>query len=221
MPQTREGVRRPEGIVPMSLLLVRHGETALNVARVLQPADTPLSDTGLRQAALLARRIAEMRPAAIVSSPLPRAWQTAQAIALATGLPVEGMDTLQERHFGSLRGQPYDVLGFDPLHMAEAPPGGGESLATFHARAAAALAALAQRQRPLPGPLVVVTHGLVLRAWLDHHLQVPPTLALAGPLGNTAITVCAAVPPHTAELVNCTAHLAGDSRHAAGSLVGG
>lgn len=205
----------------MSLLLVRHGETALNVARVLQPPDTPLSDTGLQQAALLARRIAAMRPAAIVSSPLPRAWQTAAAIAQVTGLAVKAMDTLQERHFGSLRGQPYDQLGLDPLKMADAPPGGGESLADFQARAAEALATLAEQQRRLDGPLVVVTHGLVLRAWLDHHLQVPAALAMAGPLGNTALTVCEAVPPHTAELVNCTAHLVGNSRHASGSLVGG
>ena len=34
----------------MTLLLIRHGETALNVARVLQPADTPLSARGVAQA---------------------------------------------------------------------------------------------------------------------------------------------------------------------------
>ena len=205
----------------MSLLLVRHGETALNVARTLQPADTPLSDNGLRQAALLAERIATWRPAAIVSSPLPRAWQTAQAIAQATGLRVDALDALQERHFGSLRGQPYDHLGFDPLRMTEAPPGGGESLAAFHARVDAAWAELTARQSGLAGALVVVTHGLVLRAWLDRRLHLPPGLALDGPLGNTALTVCAAVAPHTAELVNCTAHLSAGSAHATGSLVGG
>ena len=34
----------------MTLLFVRHGETALNAARVMQPADTPLSPRGLAQA---------------------------------------------------------------------------------------------------------------------------------------------------------------------------
>ena len=33
----------------MGIVLVRHGETALNVARVLQPADTPLSASGDRK----------------------------------------------------------------------------------------------------------------------------------------------------------------------------
>lgn len=204
----------------MSLLMVRHGETALNVARVLQPADTPLSEAGRRQAALLAARIAALRPAAIVSSPLPRALQTAEAIADATGLPIECMDTLQERNFGDLRGRSYDGLGFDALRMDEAPPG-GESAADFRARVTDALARLAERQARLAGPLVVVTHGLVLRVWLDGVVQVPAELVSSGPLGNTALTVCAALPPHTAQLVNCTAHLDEGSAHRGGSLVGG
>ena len=39
----------------MLLYLIRHGETPLNVARVLQPADTPLSERGQRQAQALAK----------------------------------------------------------------------------------------------------------------------------------------------------------------------
>ena len=204
----------------MSLLMVRHGETALNVARVLQPADTPLSETGQRQAALLAARVAALRPAGIVSSPLPRALQTAEAIAAATGLPIARMDALQERNFGDLRGRSYDGLGFDALRMDEAPPG-GESAAEFRARVTAALAELAAQQARLDGPLVVVTHGLVLRVWLDGVLQLPEALAFSGPLGNTALTVCTALPPHKVELVNCTAHLDERSAHQGSSLVGG
>ena len=75
----------------MTLLIIRHGETPLNVSRVLQPADTPLSANGLAQAAALAQRLAgdaALRPTALVSSDLPRALQTAQAIAAACGLPL-------------------------------------------------------------------------------------------------------------------------------------
>jgi len=61
----------------MSILLIRHGETALNAARVVQPADTPLSERGAAQAAALARRLADFGIAAILSSDLPRAAQTA------------------------------------------------------------------------------------------------------------------------------------------------
>lgn len=204
----------------MSLLLVRHGETALNVARTLQPADTPLSDNGRQQAARVARRLAALGIAGIVSSPLPRAAVTAGAIAAATGRPVDLLDTLQERNFGDLRGQPYDTLGFDPLAMADAPPG-GESLARFLRRTDDAWATLCERRAALDGPLLVVTHGLVLRAWLDRQLTLPAGQQVPGLLGNTALTVCAAARPHSVDLLACVAHLDEHSAHDGHSLVGG
>ena len=51
----------------MSILLVRHGETALNAARVLQPPDTPLSPRGLAQAQAVAQRLSREPVAAIVN----------------------------------------------------------------------------------------------------------------------------------------------------------
>ena len=117
----------------MSILLIRHGETALNVARTVQPADTPLSPRGLAQAEALARRMATLGLAAIVSSDLPRAWRTAEALAVTTGLRVEPSALLHERNFGDLRGRPYDSMGFDPLHMVDAPPN-GESAEAFRQR---------------------------------------------------------------------------------------
>lgn len=204
----------------MSLLLVRHGETALNVARTLQPADTPLSDNGRRQAERVARRLAPLGIAAIVSSPLPRATATAHAIAAATGVPVDLLDALQERNFGDLRGQPYDALGFDPLTMADAPAG-GESLAAFLRRTDDAWSTLCDRRAALEGTLVVVTHGLVLRAWLDRQLTLPVGQQAPGLLGNTALTVCAAARPHTIDLLACVAHLDEGSAHDGRSLVGG
>ena len=107
----------------MTILLVRHGETPLNVTRMLQPADTPLSANGLAQAQAVAKRLAGMQLAGIVSSDLPRALSTAQAISAASGVPVSTTPLLHERNFGDLRGQPYDSLGFNPLTMEGAPPG--------------------------------------------------------------------------------------------------
>ena len=45
----------------MNLLIIRHGETPLNVARVLQPPDTPLSLRGQAQASALASRLQAWR----------------------------------------------------------------------------------------------------------------------------------------------------------------
>jgi broad specificity phosphatase PhoE len=220
----------------MTLLLIRHGETPLNVARVLQPADTPLSDHGRAQAAALAQRLAGIgragtglvgaepagaRLAGILASDLPRALATAQAIAQACGLAVATSPLLHERNFGDLRGLPYDSLGFDPLSSDQAPPN-GESASRFAARCALAWqAVLAARQR-VGGPLAVVTHGLVLRQWLQHGpLQVPAELMPQHGLANTSVTLASATAPYRVSLVDCTAHLDGGVGLDSQSLSGG
>ena len=192
----------------MPLLLIRHGETPLNVARVLQPADTPLSARGIEQAQALARRLAGMQLAAIVSSDLPRARHTAELIAAASGgMPIEISTLLRERNFGDWRGLAYDTLPVNPLLMADAPPG-GESVAVFEARVAQAFALVVQRaSRLASGALVVVSHGLVLRAMLGAHIQLPDGITVPAHMGNTCVTVVDARPPHAASLVNCTRHL--------------
>lgn len=211
----------------MTLLIIRHGETPLNVTRILQPADTPLSDNGRAQAAALAQRLAgdaALRPAALVSSDLPRALQTAQAIAAACGLPLVTSPLLHERNFGDLRGLPYDTLGFDPLTRDQAPAN-GESTAQFSARCAAAFAWVLAQQAALGHPharLAVVSHGLVIRHWLQHGaLQLPAGIEAPHRLANTSLTVASAAPPHLVSRVDCTDHLAGGVGEDAASLSGG
>jgi len=202
----------------MSIILIRHGETPLNVARTLQPADTPLSATGLAQAEAVAKRLAGLQLAGIVSSDLPRALSTAQVIAAATGLPVSTTARLHERNFGDLRGQAYDTLGFNPLTMSEAPPD-GESEAEFSARVARAFEHIVALRSALPGSLAVVTHGLVIRALLANHLSSAESVPLK--IGNTSVTIVAANAPHGVELLDCTRHLDDSTQHKAASLSGG
>jgi len=203
----------------MSIILVRHGETPLNVTRMLQPADTPLSANGLAQAQAVAKRLACMQLAGIVSSDLPRALSTAQAIAASTGLPFSTTALLHERNFGDLRGQPYDTLGFNPLAMTEAPPG-GESVASFLARVAQAFEHVVSLRKQLGGPLAVVTHGLVIRAVLAHHAQRANDDELPR-IGNTSISVLGSTEPYAVELLDCTRHLDATTQHDARSLSGG
>ena len=208
----------------MSLYLIRHGETGLNVARVLQPADTPLSERGRAQATALGQRLRGAGLAGIVSSDLPRARQTAELIAAelmaACPLAVDGSPLLRERDFGDLRGRPYDGLGFDPLAMAEAPPG-GESQAAFDERCTLAWADLLRRQSLLGGALAVVTHGLVLRAWLQAARVRLGQAALTAAPANTALSIVDAQPPHRVRLLACTRHLVDGDAHDARSLSGG
>ena len=205
------------------LLLIRHGETALNVARVLQPADTPLNARGLLQAEALACRLASLGlgVSAIVSSDLPRALRTAQAIAEATGAPIETTALLQERNFGDWRGQAYDDMGIDPLTTLETPPG-GESVASFEARVARAFAHIVQRRAALrEGQLAVVSHGLVVRAMLATHVRLADGMAAPTHMGNASLSIVGAAPPHAATLVNCTRHLDGAAADDAHALSGG
>lgn len=192
-----------------TLLLIRHGETALNIARVLQPADTPLSARGIVQAEALAARLATLGVGAILSSDLPRARRTAEAIAAATGAPLEFTPLLQERNFGDWRGQPYDGLALDPLTMAAAPPN-GESAAAFAQRSAEAFAFALQRHAALGdggGALAVVSHGLLIQALLAAQVQLADGTARPAHLGNASLTIVDARPPHRASLLNDTQHL--------------
>src|SRR5436190_7267739 len=115
----------------MSIFLIRHGETALNAARVLQMPDTPLSDRGLAQAEALGRRLASHGVTAIVSSDLLRAVMTAEALRRACGAPLTLDAALQERNFGDVRGRAYATLGADIMSPTYEPPG-GESWPAFH-----------------------------------------------------------------------------------------
>lgn len=152
------------------LCLVRHGETAWNVERRLQGhLDVPLNPLGHRQAEATAMRLGSLRFAALYSSDLCRAQQTATAVANRHGLAVVTEPRLRERHYGLFQGLTYDEA--ERLHpdayrsFVQRDPGfafpeGGESLEDFAARVHSVLDEITVRH---PGEQVlVVTHGGVL-----------------------------------------------------------
>jgi probable phosphoglycerate mutase len=186
----------------MAILLVRHGETAANAARVMQRPDVPLSERGVRQAAQLAVRLFGLGFVHVLSSDLLRARMTAAPLA-AGGLVIEETPLLQERNFGDLRGTPYAELTEDPFAPAYVPPN-GESVAVFHRRVAQAFALIVERRRALSGALVVVTHGLVCHAMLENHAA---AAALPEHFANAGLTELAPEPPFAALRINCTEHL--------------
>jgi broad specificity phosphatase PhoE len=153
------------------LVLVRHGESTYIVERRFQgQAETPLSPTGLRQAGLVARRLARPHdrpalpvpggaPLELVHSPLQRTAQTADAIvmayAAATGTP---LPTRPDPAFLEIGQGEWEGLLRDELtaryaaelsawrlrpHEHWAP--GGESLADVQARVRTGLAAVLGR----------------------------------------------------------------------------
>ena len=191
----------------MTILLVRHGETAGNASRILQRPDAPLNECGLRQAEQLALRLFNHGFAHVVCSDLLRARMTAAPLATRSGITIEESPLLQERNFGDLRGTPYDALSEDPFGPDFAPPN-GEDWPAFHVRVADAFAFIVNRRRRIGGILVVVTHGLVCRALVERHTLLPVGAVCPERFDNTSVTILHEDAPHGVSLMNCTRHLA-------------
>ena len=152
-----------EAVTGTTLCLVRHGETDWNVAlRYQGNTDIPLNATGLHQADLVADVVAAEPWDAIVSSPLSRAYSTAEAIARATGLsPIHTDPDLQERAYGAAEGMTHAER---ESHWSGDDWPGKEDPDAFQERAMAALARIVER---FPGQRVIVTsHGGVINAVL-------------------------------------------------------
>ena len=192
----------------MAILLVRHGETPSNAARVVQVPNAPLSERGRAQAALLAARLSKLDVVQIVASDYARALDTAEQVRAATNAPLEIWPELRERNFGELRGRSYAEIGVDIFAPDFAPPG-GETWPEFHARVARAFQKLRDRAESLEGALAVISHGLVCRSVVERLVVRPEGVAVPEVWENTSLTVIGARPPHEIALLNCSAHLAG------------
>lgn len=150
---------------PLTLLLVRHGQSEWNAAGLMQgqTPHVPLTELGHAQAAEAARELAALSPRALLSSDLRRAVETAEHCARATGLPLVTTRALREQGYGVLEGRPsrelWDVVDWTDPHWAA---DGGESLAELHGRVAAYLKNLCAE--PPADVIALVTHGDTIRA---------------------------------------------------------
>jgi broad specificity phosphatase PhoE len=190
----------------MSIILIRHGETAGNAARILQRPDIPLSPRGMAQAERVAKRLAGAGIGAILSSDLARAAMTAEHVARATGLPIAFEPLLHERNFGDIRGTAYADLDFDPFDPGYAPPN-GETWEVFHARVDRAWDRMRAMAAATRGHLAVVSHGLVCKSLAGRHLTLPDGNGVPERWENCSVTIIDAQAPWRVELLNCCAHL--------------
>lgn len=167
----------------VEILLVRHGETLWNRAGRFQGRlDSPLTGRGVAQARAVGRLLRELLGRGLpgwrlVSSPLPRAWQTAVLLAEEAGCDPEAValdPRVVEISWGRWDGlRAEEIAARDPEvwrrrledAFAEAPPNGGESRAAIWERARSWLAALEPGAR-----VVLVSHGTFGRALRCAHL---------------------------------------------------
>ncbi|HUP86685.1 MAG TPA: histidine phosphatase family protein [Acidimicrobiales bacterium] len=159
------------------LILVRHGQTAVNAEGRLQGRiDVPLTDVGRRQAEAASSRLPD-DVARVVTSPLLRARQTADAFGLDASVPVDVDERWIELDYGEWDGRPLQSLasaGWDAWRAdpAYAPPG-GESLVAVAARVRSACDDLAEEARE--STIVVVSHVSPIKAAVAWALDVGPS----------------------------------------------
>jgi probable phosphomutase (TIGR03848 family) len=158
-----------------TVILLRHGRSTANTGGVLA-GWTPgvrLDDTGREQARAVAERLAKVPLAAVVSSPLERCRETADAVAVGRDLVVQADDRLGEARYGDWTGRPLKELAKEPLwKVVQQHPSGavfpgpeGEGLAQTQTRAVAAVREWNARLGP-DAVWLACTHGDVIKAIL-------------------------------------------------------
>jgi broad specificity phosphatase PhoE len=205
VPDLTRGTRAPGGAVGARagvgvVLWMRHGTSHDGLRRPGAHArpDTPLADIGHAQALAAAGRLRAAGPALVVSSPLRRARATAELLATALPAPLGlAADDLAEWR------APDCVLGLGPenypppyrhwralrIRQPELALPGGESVAEFARRADRARRDVRRLVEDIGGPLVVVSHRVLIGAVaaLDAGMIEPGAVF-------TAATACALAP---------------------------
>nr|WP_189129722.1 bifunctional RNase H/acid phosphatase [Wenjunlia tyrosinilytica] len=168
---------------PTTFVLLRHGETLLTPQKLFSGSggtDPDLSDKGRWQADRTAAALAARGTIqAVVSSPLARCHQTAQAVADRLGLEVRIDDGLRETDFGAWEGlsfsevkdrHPADLNAW--LTSAKATPTGGESFASVARRVALSRDKLLARHAGRT--VLVVSHVTPVKTLIRLALGAPP-----------------------------------------------
>jgi len=177
-------------------------------------ADIGLSPSGLDQAAQVAGRLAGLHPAAVYSSDLSRAFQTAEIIASQYKLPVTQIPELREINFGEWEGKNYEsissqwpaLMGRLFTHPDELEIPGGETFQTVQARAMKAVDQLVT-QHP-EETIFIVSHGGTIRTILCSILHIPLRYVWNIQQDNTAVNIVEIYPKRAiVSLVNDTNHL--------------
>jgi len=177
--------------------LIRHGETLWNTEKRLQgQLDSPLTDAGVQQAALLAGKLSSVQFDAVYSSDLRRARRTTEIImAQFNPVPVTFDERIRERNFGLFQGLTWEEITEKyPEEAAKELSGnpkncapGGESKQQLLLRTRSFFEDIALQQTNKK--ILVISHGGILNVWTRHVLHIPPDTPRRFHIRNTAINI--------------------------------
>ncbi|MEU5654210.1 bifunctional RNase H/acid phosphatase [Streptomyces sp. NPDC047737] len=209
----------PDLGAPATFVLLRHGETALTPEKRFSGSggrDPELSDTGRHQAACAAEAFAARGTVQeIVSSPLRRCRETAQAVADRLGLEVRIEEGLRETDFGAWEGLTFAEVR--ERHGADltawlaspdaAPTGGGESFAEVAERVSVTRDLLISRYKGRTA--LLVTHVTPIKTLVRLALGAPPESLFRMELSPASVSTVAyyADGNPSLRLLNDTSHL--------------
>lgn len=203
---------------PTRFLLLRHGQTELSRQRRYSGRGNPdLTDTGRRQASDAARYLsAKGAISAVVSSPLQRAHDTAEAAADALGLTVQVDDDLIETDFGEWEGltfleaaERHPELHGRWLRDTSLPPPGGESFDEVQHRVERARDRIIAQHGP--ATVLVVSHVTPIKTLLRLALGAGSSVLYRLHLDLASLSIAEFYPDNGASvrLVNDTSYLRG------------
>ncbi len=168
------------------LVLLRHGRSLADDENKIEGRyDSPLTEIGIRQADEISMflRDAQYKFDSIISSPLARAYATAQIINHHYNVPLVVTDLLMERDNGVLAGLERSEADqkfpktVKQTPLSYFPNNSGENLVLLHSRALVALDFILKRE---PGHYLVVSHGNFLNALIRTILGIPIPTSQAG-----------------------------------------
>jgi broad specificity phosphatase PhoE/ribonuclease HI len=220
-PSTAATASSPAGWIgargaPTRFLLLRHGQTELSTQRRYSGRGNPaLTDVGCRQADAAAQYLASRgNIAAVISSPLQRAYDTAARAAKALGLDVTVDDDLIETDFGSWEGLTFgEAAERDPelhrlwLRNTSVTPPEGESFDRVADRVQRARARIISEYGG--ETVLVVSHVTPIKTLLRIALDAGPGILYRLHLDLASLSIAEFYPDGVASvrLVNQTAYL--------------
>jgi probable phosphoglycerate mutase len=182
----------------MKIFITRHGESEANILKIISNRDLPhhLTPKGIAQAHDLANKLQKRDIQRIFFSPIPRARQTAEIIAMELGIPSQTADALREFDCGGMesRGDP-DALAAHHTVMeawltkkdtsARIPPD-GENYEDMKARFLPFINELVKKGEDA----LLITHGALLLNMLPLVLtNIDDTFCQAHLLGNCELVI--------------------------------
>jgi probable phosphoglycerate mutase len=201
----------------LQILLVRHGESVWNFQNLIQgqsPLAPGLTRAGMEQARTAADLIGGTDARLVLSSDLRRAVETAKPIACSLKARLDLDPRLRERALGEAEGQPSDSIDAGATGLSgelvtnvDAHPPGGESLRQLYARVAGFVDDLFSRR--MDGPVVLVTHGGVVRVLRAYLAGIRPEQMKWEPVLNAFVIRVVASKADASGYMNCETRLSG------------